>query len=519
MKNFIQKKLEQLRRDEGGAVFLLLLAAFLILFMVALTLYDTGVAANDKMSVQISADAASYSHSVVKARSMNVIVYANIIKRMYYSYFSTYMNAWTALLAHEAQMASSCNWVPATWPKCAEAVDTAVFNIVPEVAEFGFTNGPTLGIWGKKSFAEEIEALDGYSRYMHKITPWWAYVESAMRGAQNGGLVSSTWPPPPTLFTSIVAAVNSIASAIDKIFGTQIIKSLPPLTENVDTLPIARRDIAGDPWDRKFKPFDYKIGVDLGEWQAALGYCISYTLSFEHILHGLQTYSKSDEGLISLHKWRNKFLFANIVPAIGCLMSHLLYADDGYLDWRIMDDFSKQEGTKNAWAGASSSIAISYRPRRGRMEDDESRQKFGFLKKDYKKSAAYQNEGYFALSRSEIVYKQPFNFLENLNFSGPLGFASSRLGAQKAPDMWSPRWKAKGRPFVVTGETMGSSIQGADTGLSAIINDTVPMLVLSSLLAGALDPDFGAGSALKDLRYLIRIGPTFTADKLEGVPK
>lgn len=81
---------------------LLLLAAFLILFMMAMTLFDAGVAANDKMKVQVAADSASFSHSVVKSRSMNMISYANIIKRMFYSYLATYVNAWVAILAQLA---------------------------------------------------------------------------------------------------------------------------------------------------------------------------------------------------------------------------------------------------------------------------------------------------------------------------------------------------------------------------------------------------------------------------------
>ncbi len=517
MKQFIQKKLTQLRRDEGGAIFLLILAAFLILFMVAMTLFDTGVAAGDKMAVQISADTAAYSHSVVKARSMNVIVYANIIKRIYYSYMSTYVNAWTAILANAAHAASRCRpWRP---DACLEAIDTGIL-ILLEGLEFGFTNGPTLGLWGKANFSEELLALDTYQRYMHAITPWWAYIESLARGAQNGALVSASWPPPPTSLDSIKSGISTAGNVVDSLFGTSIMNSLPGFTTNVDTLPLARRDKAGDVWSTKIAPFEFTVGG--GGFIAGARYCKSYTLSYEHILHGFQTWKEGDEGFIETYKWKRKFIGTNAVPALGCIAAHLLYKDEGYLDWRIKDEFSEDTGTKDAWAQSTSNISLAYRPRKGRMDDSDGRSKYNYLsddKYDYNKNPLYQNEGYFAMARSEIVYKQPFDILSNGSWGGPFSVISSRLGTQTAPDMWSPRWKAKGRPFLVPGETMGSSVQaGNAAGLNTIINDTVPLLVLASAL-GLLDDNFSGASAAKDLFYLVRIGSTFSSDKLNGVPK
>ena len=512
--NYLKEKITNLNRDESGAVFLLVLAAFLILFMVAMTLFDTGVAAGDKMAVQISADTASYSHSVVKARSMNVIVYANIIKRMYYSYMSTYVNAWTAILANEAHAISMCRpWRPTA---CLEAIDTGIL-ILLEGLEFAFTNAPTLGVFGQpENFSEELLALDTYQRYMHAITPWWAYVESLARGAQNGALVSASWPPPPTSLDSIKSGISTAGNVIDTIFGSSIMSSLPGFTTNVDTLPLARRDKAGDLWTSKTAPFQFSVGG--GGFVAGARYCKSYTLSYEHILHGYQTYKEGDEGFIEKYKWKQKFIGLNLVPALGCVGAHLLYADEGYLDWRIKDEFSEDTGTKDAWAQASSNIALSYRPRKGRMDDNDGRKKYGYLKRDHTSNFLYENEGYFAISRSEIVYKQPFDILAFGSWGGPFSAISSRLGTQKAPDMWSPRWKAKGRPMLVDGETMGSSVQGSPAGLNTIINDTVPLLVLASAI-GLLDSNFSGQSAAKDLLYLLRIGSSFSSDNLHGVPK
>jgi len=83
--------LERLHADRSGAVALLCLAGLLIVFMTALVMYDAGTASREKMKVQMSADAASYSMASVKARSMNIIAYMNVVKRSLASMFEMYV--------------------------------------------------------------------------------------------------------------------------------------------------------------------------------------------------------------------------------------------------------------------------------------------------------------------------------------------------------------------------------------------------------------------------------------------
>src|SRR5690554_1392413 len=101
-------RLRQFHTNQSGAVALLLLASFLILFMLAMVLFDTGRAARDKMDVQIAADSGAYSHSIVKARTMNMVAYSNTIKRMIYAYANVFATGWAALMAQFALDAARC---------------------------------------------------------------------------------------------------------------------------------------------------------------------------------------------------------------------------------------------------------------------------------------------------------------------------------------------------------------------------------------------------------------------------
>ncbi|MFP4597903.1 MAG: pilus assembly protein TadG-related protein [Persicimonas sp.] len=76
--------------DEEGAILILALAALLILLLLGMTLFDAGRAAHDKMETQAAADTAAYSQAAVKARSMNMMAYANISKRSIWGIHSLY---------------------------------------------------------------------------------------------------------------------------------------------------------------------------------------------------------------------------------------------------------------------------------------------------------------------------------------------------------------------------------------------------------------------------------------------
>lgn len=96
-----QNRLGRFQRDEGGAVAFLCLIAILILLLVSWTMFDAGLAARDKVRAQTTADSAAYSQAAIKARSMNMIAYANISKRSIWGIHSLY----------PAYMISTHSWI------------------------------------------------------------------------------------------------------------------------------------------------------------------------------------------------------------------------------------------------------------------------------------------------------------------------------------------------------------------------------------------------------------------------
>lgn len=513
MLNLLKKAVDRLHGSESGAVMLLLLAAFLILFMVSLTVFDAGKAAQDKMRVQVAADTAAYSHSVIKARSMNVIVYANIIKRFFYSYLVTYVHAWIAIVAEMAKRASGCFRLIPNPVDCYE-----FFAGLPMVIAEGLEapmnltamEAPDLGFGSGRS-GKELNQLDRYSEYMYSITPWWAWIEGAGRAMGNGAMVSASWPPPPSAIGNIKSAITNTAGTVDWALGTSFLSAMPSLSQATDAMPITRRD-RQKAWTAKMMPFDFSFST--GAIVAGAKYCGEYALSMEAIIPAIQTYKDSYD---HPKGWKTIFAVAQAIPLLGCAAAGFAYHDDGYLDWRINKETFED---KNKWLQSTSNVSLAYKPRAGSMGDSAERQKFTYMKQDYTKNPLYGNEGYFAMARSELVYKAPFQALGTGPFSvvGSIPLLGKRLGLQPEPDMWSPRWKAKNRPMALPGETLGSSVQGVNAGLGTIINDTIPFLVVGSVV-GLLDDDFSAGSGLKDLLYLYRVGTSMGPDKSEGLVK
>lgn len=528
MKERLEKLIQRLHAQQSGAIALLLLAAILILFMCALVIYDAGQAAADKMDVQIGTDSAAFSHTVVKARGMNMISYANTIKRMIFSYLATYVNAWVAIIVKWLYYASRCfRWLPdlgACW-KWAEALPLIITEgIELFTANFPSMGAPPFGGSDGRSRAE-LRALENYQQYMVAITPWWAYVEGAVRGMTNGALMTAAWPPPGSVLTEIKSAVAGYIGSFDGAFGTNIMASMPSVTTNVDALPIDRRD-NDNTWSSVSDP--YNFGSSSG---AMLEYCQHYAFSLEAIVTGLQTYLMSDD---EPDGWKTLFIPLQAFGSVGCFFAAWAYRNDYYVDYRIKSDFDSRSGQSNAgrrqkWLAATSSTHLGYIPHSGRNDDSKERQKYTYISQEAGlNDIVYGNEGYFALARSELVFKQPFeetawanSFLNNWGSIGR-GIAH-RAGLHEEPDMWSPRWKSKNRPLILPGEQFGSAIQGSNAGLNTVINDTVPFLALGSLIGivgpQGGDPPFSVGSAAHDFAYLLRLGTTFDSSKLQGLAK
>src|SRR5690606_9277744 len=116
----------------------------------------------------------------------------------------------------------------------------------------------------------------------------------------------------------------------------------------------------------------------------------------------------------------------------------------------IRPNFRSPNTSRPEWWAATSALHLAYHPNAGRNDDTHTgngRKKFTYMEReaDFDRNL-YGNEGYFAMARSEIVFKQPFEVFEDIgNWMASIpvvgSMAEHRLGLHTAPDMWSPRWK------------------------------------------------------------------------------
>ncbi|TXD35380.1 hypothetical protein FRC98_16320 [Lujinxingia vulgaris] len=84
------KGARRLHEHQRGAIAILAMAGALILLLASWIVYDAGASAQKKMDAQIAADTAALSQATVKARSMNLLAYANVTKRSVWGIHSLY---------------------------------------------------------------------------------------------------------------------------------------------------------------------------------------------------------------------------------------------------------------------------------------------------------------------------------------------------------------------------------------------------------------------------------------------
>ena len=92
----------RVHRDQGGAMALMSLAAILIIIMMGMVLYDVAGLGVDKTHLQTSTDSSAYSQATIQARSMNMISFSNVGKRMTVGMANTYisMYQWLKNIEH-----------------------------------------------------------------------------------------------------------------------------------------------------------------------------------------------------------------------------------------------------------------------------------------------------------------------------------------------------------------------------------------------------------------------------------
>lgn len=524
----IEDRAEEMHRDEGGAVLMMVLAGILISMMTVLVLYDAGQSARDKIDAQVSADASAFGASVTKARAMNMIAYANTNKRVLYGISTVYVNAYFALLASVAAYAGRCFKIFPNLNACYRwAVGTA--QVVTETLELTLTNIP-----GMFSFSKaEIQGLENYQQYVQGISPWWAWIEATIRSRVNEGTFAMTWPPPGDVseifdqITTVVQGFDFVSASLG--LGLPSLSSyIPSHSSSTDGLPLSRREAdnvaSGIPL----------VGGYTGALLANVSYCFQFTFSAEHLMLFFEHYRKSDSGIKGISRdGQTVGIYAGMAlnPLnVGCWAAYGILSNDVF-DYRISgsplinNPFSADE-PEDAWLQATAITAFGYKARAGRNETDGdgARQKFEFVNKDWTgiSKALMSNEGYMSMARSEIVFDRSM-MSRGLGGLGVGGFGLSVVGnIMDRPDMWNPRWTAKLRPVTLPGEEHGTTVSfpddGSPIGLSEMAIDSVPFLILSTIV-GLTDPNFGITAMLRDALAFSMLTQGFDAEHMEGIEK
>ena len=481
----ITQRVEALDGDEEGAVLMLMLAGVLICFMTALVVYDAGVASHDKMSTQVAADTSAFSASVVKARTMNMVSVANTNKRVLYGVATTYNAAFGGLILAGAAFAAQC--FPGLSPRgCINAARAAV-QITMETIEFGATN-----LWHlTKTTRSEVAALDKYQEYMIAITPWWAWVEGAMRARVNNATFAATWPPPGDA-SSAIDKVRNVAPGLSAVLSSS--------SGAIDALPLKRRD-----------------QID-GFGLASLSYCFQYSISLDHLMTYAEHFMKSNGRLVV-----NQTAEAIAGYAVSLITLVPCYAAFGMLSDKVFD-YQIDSGPGDEWLRDTGSISFAYKAKAGRNSASGARRKYNYMEQDYNAGvrALTSNEGQFALASSEIVYKDQGIFGTGLNFPGVPSPPSSGSGSAPpsggTPEMWNPSWTARLRPVALPGEGFGNTSSGDPVGIANMAIDVLPYIALAGAI-GLLDDDVSITSLIQDMLTFALSSRDFTGEHMEGIVK
>ena len=544
----IQWIVSRFHRGEGGAVAMLALAATLIILLSALVVIDATGVTSSNIHVQHTTDVSAYSQATIQARSMNMVAYTNVGKRMTVGMVNTYINInqWLLNIRMMSEYAAAFVCVgsiviPALVSMCNQMVQAAVgarqlyswesrdrgriysksrrcmirvlgrcVSRWPARTEWGapdyrwlpyplnsLVNLPLpsdIMRWRSRSltnrfFARELRAFDNYQRYMIAITPFWSWTEGIARGVYNQAPITVGYPPPP--------------------FNQN--------QDHANTLPVRRGewrdtcDRARDSFDRNWYAADVvlKSGIAIAEGRnsggggtmrasrpiaLALATASSTQIDRNHI-------PRPADAILARTWWEN------------CMGRGR--RSDNSAALRVWNNagagthgrpFVLETGNSEAqWQLRTSTLMFGFRPNASIMDDDGMRGNYRMLN-DYNANSPRAG-GTWSIARSEFAFQ-----------------SNSR------PNLWEPRWTARMRPVALPGEWSDLN----DFHLADAFDRSAATLATVTTVTHALDAGFGLGliehghslsggnafSQLVDEVLAIRLAVEgLNSDRIEGLPK
>lgn len=484
LKAWASNRLRELHHNQSGAIALAVMAALLITLMMSLVLYDAIPATRQKIEVQSAADTAAWSQTSVDARTMNMLAFANVGKRIvfgqalfYASLFTAHIAllaivlvAWVICLILEIIPFTACGILTQLTGDLANLANTLA-NEAADIASFA---GEILD-----RSKEDMEAIDKYQTYFTNYTPWWSWGEGWRRGLRNGAYVSG-WPVPE--LPSIVASVPSFSGI--------------GFSGELDRLPVERAPDVKEMCLRSYWP---DLGLHAADyiWTTIVqcSDCKDKVMNQGIITSSMEVAL----GIIGAMAVANYMLSCETNTTVSPgLDVHGRLGGDTTRPWQLTDPASF--GNNQAeWYRRTSNLVFAYHPGNDFTQTD--RRKYGYIAEDYTTSLdlVYKPDGFFGMARAEFSYQNG------------------------DPDLWHPSWTVRMRPVALPGEW--NAYSGDYRIVSAYI-DTVPYLYLPAAIGGFLG-DFltgglGTANPVDVGRDLLKAGIAFEAmtnANIEGVSR
>ncbi len=505
LRRWTDTQLANLHEEQSGAVALLVLTAVLIVFMMALVIYDTGEVARDNLEVQAAADTAAWSQTAVEARSMNMLAFANVGKKVTFgmtSYYQALIEAYIALEIAVIAIAVLC-WVANFFAGGSiTEVCRQITGFAAEIAYILFEEAPDIAKFETKLnndyFAADMQAFDDYQGYMIDVTPWWSWSESFIRGSRNGATVASGWPVP------------------------KIMDSVPQNTGVNDALPVQRppsheKGYMDNMCDRVRSNSAFSGGSNSssGLFSAAgLGNMLTsdaFVHTGDYILKSCvvgKHCTKSEAPLAP--PWARPAIYA-ITPlmaagmlGLGCRTQKEFWTSLGDLDDAGMPYEIQMFSNEAQWLMRSSNLSIAYKRATDRNNNDvaHERGKYGFISAEHDLAIPIMHEatGTWALSRAEM------------------SFQFGEYTSQSAPDLWHPSWTVRMRPVALPGEW---SALGNKISLNRAWHDALPYIIAGASISQIMGGDFdvNATDIISDLARIELSTRGLDDDNIEGLAK
>ena len=461
-RGWLVDRLRALHANQSGAVAFAVLCALLITMMMALVVYDTTPAARQKLEVQTAADTAAWSQSSVEARTMNMIAFANVGKRVIMGqtlFYQMLWAAWFAILA--VTIAALIIAVVACFFGFGCPFAKVLGKTLANIVQIMFNEGTDLASFFAEIIPrarEDIVAIDNYQVYFRDLTPWWSWGEGWRRGMRNGAWVSG-WPVPGNVLGTVnIPLVGSLLS-----------------TGLSDEMPIERYPNLGELCIRSLAP---DLPVHLLDYAAMTALCANDCLK-----------DNPTGGIPRAVLYLASAPLAAAGYAANCAAEYI--GGTGFLTLTFPDENHrpfqlKTPANEAEWYRMTSNLTFAYRP--GRDMSGHFRDKYGYMTKDYETlDALYKPDGFLGMARSEFVYQNG------------------------DPDMWHPSWSTRMRPVALPGEWAGYS---GDYRMVSAFNDTVPYIGAAAGIASLLNLEGflgGANMGTADIMDLIKAEVAFDA--------